>query len=225
MHLDLDQPTESDIENAEKELFFTSDQEARITMCLAEKQMTTPDNYPLTLNSVCLACNQKSNREPVMNLMSGDVLRCLRSMEDRSLVVTQHSGRTEKFGHRVAKQLGLEKAELSLLTVLVLRGPQTLSELKTRTSRMFPFEDLDDVELALVELIERDSPLVKSLGKLSGQREGRYAHLLRGDVQIEDVKMPSTRKSTELNELKARIIELENEVEALKAELANAPAE
>ncbi len=155
-----------------------------------------------------------------MSLANGEVLRALRSLEDQRLVETRQSSRTEKFDHRLAKQLGIERAGLSLLTVLILRGPQTLSELKTLTNRMFAFDDLDDVELALDELIELDSPLVKSLGKLNGQREGRYAHLLRGDVSIDAIKIPSARKTNEVSELKARVQELEAQVEILKAELA-----
>lgn len=222
MHIDLDQTNSSAIEPIDVDVFFANDQEARIVASLAEKQMTTPDNYPLTLNSVCLACNQKSSRDPVTNFASGEILRSLRSLEEKRLVMTSQSGRTEKFDHRFAKQLKIERAALSLLTVLILRGPQTLSELKTRTNRMFAFDDLDDVELALDELIEQSPPLVKNLGKLNGQREERYAHLLRGDVVIDDLKMPSTRKTNEISELKARVQELEQQVEVLKAELAQA---
>lgn len=214
-----DQPNETNTEEVEDVVFFANDQEARIVASLAEKFLTTPDNYPLTLNSVCLACNQKSNREPVMNLVSGDVLRSLRALEEQKLITVYQSGRAEKFAHRFAKKLGVEQAALSLLTVLVLRGPQTLAELKTRTARMVDFEDLDDVELALDELIERDPPLVKNLGKLNGQREGRYAHLLRGDVKLEDIKAPPPRKSNDVAALKARIQELEQEVVSLKAEI------
>lgn len=221
MHTD-DQPNEGNIEQVETQPFFANDQEARIVASLAEKYLTTPDNYPLTLNSLCLACNQKSNREPVMNLVSGDVQRSLRSLEEQKLITVYQSGRAEKFAHRFAKKLGVEQAGLSLLTVLVLRGPQTLSELKTRTARMVDFDDLDDVELALDELMEQDPPLVKSLGKLNGQREGRYAHLLRGDVKIEDIKAPPTRKTNDVGSLKARIQELEQEVESLKIELKTA---
>jgi uncharacterized protein len=149
--------------------------EARILGSLVEKAATTPDVYPLTLNNVVLACNQKTAREPTMNLGAGDVGHALRQMEPRGLVKSEYGARSERYYHRIDRVLDLTPAQTCLMALLMLRGPQTLYELLTRSERMHKFGGVDDVHHALERLAERDKPLVRKLARGGGQREDRYA--------------------------------------------------
>lgn len=155
--------------------------EARILGSLVEKEATTPDAYPLTVNALVLACNQKTAREPVMQLGADEVARALRQLEVRGWVKSQHSGRAERYSHRLEKVLGLTHAQAALLALLMLRGPQTLHELLARSERLAEFASAEDVQHALDRLARREPALVRLLPRQSGQREARYVHLLEGE--------------------------------------------
>lgn len=146
--------------------------EVRILGCLIEKQLTTPETYPLTLNAVQLACNQKTSREPLMNLETGEVGRYLRSLEGRQLVHLVMGSRADRWEQRCDKQLELVKPQTVLLGLLLLRGPQTLNELLTRSNRMHDFDDVAEVQHQLERLIGRGLALL--LPRQGGQREDRY---------------------------------------------------
>jgi uncharacterized protein YceH (UPF0502 family) len=196
--------------------------EARILGCLIEKQATTPESYPLTANAVQMACNQKNNREPVMELQAGDVGHALRELEGRGLLRSVHGSRAQRYEHRFATVYSVTTRQQALLSVLLLRGPQTLSELHTRTERLAEPTDLDGVRQALERLMQRAPALVVNLGRAPGQREDRYMHLLCGPVSAaeyaavaaEDTATPSKRAG-----LEARVEALEAEVESLRREL------
>lgn len=164
-------------------------QEARVLGSLIEKDLTTPDYYPLSLNALVNACNQINNREPVMSLSETDVTRALDKLRDKRLaaVVSGGDNRVLKFVHKLAETLELRRPDLALLSVLLLRGPQTLGELRTRTARMHEFADLADAQTKLGELAARPephAPLVTLLPRQPGTKESRYAHLLSGQPPI-----------------------------------------
>jgi uncharacterized protein len=190
--------------------------EARILGSLVEKEATTPDAYPLTVNAVVLACNQKTAREPLMQLDADEVARALRGLEVRGWVKSQHGGRAERYAHRVEKMLGLTRAQTALLALLMLRGAQTVHELLARGERLAEFASADDVRHALERLGAREPALVQLLPRRSGQREDRYAQLLTGDAALlaampDDDAVPRTA---------GRIDALEARVAALEARLA-----
>ncbi|MDX7081300.1 YceH family protein [Serratia marcescens] len=193
--------------------------EARVIGCLLEKQVTTPDQYPLSLNAITLACNQKTNREPVMDLSESEVQQLL------DLLLRKHFLRTlSGFGNRVVKyeqrfcnsefgQLKLSPAELAVIATLLLRGAQTPGELRTRTNRMHEFNDVSEVEQVLQQLATReDGPFVVRLAREPGKRESRFMHLFSG--QIDEV--PAALESEDDGDLSARVSALENEVSELK---------
>jgi uncharacterized protein len=194
--------------------------EARILGCLIEKEATTPEQYPLTLNAIQLACNQKTNREPLMELSVGEVGHCLRQLDPRNLVRSQHGARAERYEHRVNTVFSLTKQQQALLCVLMLRGPQTLSELMTRSERLASFSDLEDVKHTLERLSQRENPLIERIPRASGQREDRYVHLLCGPV---DYSALSTAKNTPAsslsNALEERIAQLEERLAIVEQEL------
>ncbi|MCP3867540.1 MAG: DUF480 domain-containing protein [Gammaproteobacteria bacterium] len=152
--------------------------EARILGALMEKQRTTPDNYPLTLNGLVQACNQKTSRNPIMHLTSGEVGHSVNVMRDRDLIAAEFSGRAERYDQKLYRALGLDRKKQALLCVLMLRGAQTLGELRTHSSRMAEFGDLTEVKLVLDELVDREPPLVNRIPRAPGHREERYAQLL-----------------------------------------------
>jgi uncharacterized protein YceH (UPF0502 family) len=158
--------------------------QARIVGCLIEKEMATPDNYPLTMNGLLAACNQTSNRNPVTRLEEPTVSNALENLRALNVVriVYSRSNRADKFRQVVHEILGLEPEHMALLSVLLLRGPQTASELRTRTERLHPFEDVDEVLDTLGQLAGRSEPLVARLERQPGQKENRWAHLLGGDL-------------------------------------------
>ncbi|CAM6789591.1 DUF480 domain-containing protein [Leclercia adecarboxylata] len=199
--------------------------EARVIGCLLEKQVTTPEQYPLSVNAVTLACNQKTNREPVMNLAEHDV------QEQLDALVKRHYLRTVSgFGNRVTKYeqrfcnsefgaLKLNPAEVALIATLLLRGAQTPGELRTRAARMHEFADMQEVEQALEGLATReDGPFVLRLAREPGKRESRYMHLFSGEVDTADAA-PEAAASVADETLLARVEALENEVEELKQRL------
>src|SRR5579871_5208365 len=154
--------------------------EVRVLGSLLEKEVTTPEYYPLSLNALVNACNQKSNRDPLVEFDSDAVQQALQSLRDRGLavVITGAGSRVPKYGHRFAEKLNLGRRELAILCELMLRGPQTLGEIRTHCERMHPFDDLAEVEA----VIDRLPELVVKLARRSGEKEVRYAHLLSGTV-------------------------------------------
>jgi uncharacterized protein YceH (UPF0502 family) len=204
-----------------------SEIEARIVGSLLEKEVTTPEYYPLSLNALTLACNQKTNREPVMSLSEETVAQALDSLRRKGLVtfVREAGSRVEKYRQRLSEVLNLDRRELALLYVLILRGPQTTGELKERSQRLYGFDDLAMVELCLRRMIEREpDPLVAKLDRSAGSREPRYAHLLSGTPRpVEDGSLTKAIKPATSEQ--ERIVRLESEVALLKKEVADLRAE
>jgi len=180
-----------------------------------EKQMTTPEYYPLTLNALVAACNQKSSREPVMNLAGGEVASTINTLRGRGLVTASSGGRADRFEQQLSRKLGLSPRERAVICVLLLREAQTVNEIRTRTDRMTDFADNEDVLETLTQLAGRETPLVMNLGKAAGQREERFTHLLCGEPDLAALAAPARSSGTD----KARIAELEAEVLALREEL------
>ncbi len=154
--------------------------ELRVLGALMEKQLTTPDAYPLTLNSIVTACNQKSSRDPISHYEQGDLKRTLQILEDKKFVHREYGSRAEKYSQRFIKALELGKKQQALLCVMMLRGPQTLSELDTRTQRMCEFTDKGDLEHSVDRLCHRETPYAIKLGQQPGQRGERITHLFSG---------------------------------------------
>ncbi|MGH9484047.1 MAG: YceH family protein [Terriglobales bacterium] len=152
--------------------------EARVLGALIEKQITTPEYYPLTLNALVNACNQKSNRDPVTTLEEDDVRLALRNLQDKGLAAVVHEGRVLKFEHRLQEALNLSRGQTALLCVLLLRGAQTPGELRGRSERLHAFAELDEISDVLRQLIDHDPPLTAMLARQPGTKEARYVHLL-----------------------------------------------
>ena len=152
--------------------------EARVLGALIEKEITTPEYYPLSLNALTNACNQKSNRDPAMQLEEHEVRRALNDLESQSLVRSVGDSRVTKYEHRLQDAFNFYRPEIAVICELLLRGPQTPGELRTRASRMHPFEDLESVHSALQRLTKRDPPMVTVLPRQPSRKESRYAHLL-----------------------------------------------
>jgi len=200
-----------------------SEVETRVLGSLVEKELTTPDYYPLSLNALLNACNQKSNRDPVMNLNENAVSQALRSLDKEGLAgrADGMDNRVTKFEHRLQEAFNFDRREIAILCELLLRGPQTPGELRSRADRMHPFDDLGQVQSTLQRLAQREPPLVKMLPRQPGTKESRYAHLLSGDVQIQSpdaIPETATTYSTGDGE---RIARLENDLSALQNEVAN----
>jgi len=194
--------------------------EARVLGALMEKQLTTPDAYPLTLNSLMLACNQKTSREPVSNYSSGEIQHCVRELAARKLVDVDHGARAERYRERLSCVLGADQSVQALLNVMLLRGPQTVHELLTRTQRMHEFENDQKVEEVLMHLGEKFTPLVQRVPRQSGQREDRFAHLLSGPPDLTAIAaMRSESKPVVSNELEERVAQLENQMADLEKKL------
>lgn len=189
----------------------------RVLGSLIEKESTTPDNYPLTLNAIVAACNQTSNRDPVLTLDDASVSSSLKELTQRSLVREVHrsDSRAKRYRHMMSESMNLHPAEAAVLCVLILRGAQTTGEIRNRTSRLFEFIDLKHVEVTLEALMTLSTPLVASLPRQPGQKEARYAHLLSGEPQVETIA-PASAEAAEPGRLDA----LEQAVDSLRAELA-----
>ncbi|RJG39487.1 YceH family protein [Motilimonas pumila] len=215
-----------------------SQNELRVLGCLLEKQVTTPDHYPLTLNSLTSACNQKSSREPVLNLSEAEVQGAVDLLVSKRIVTLQTLGsRVNKYDHRFCNQefggLSLSAAQVAVLCVLFLRGPQTAGELRTRTQRLYQFSDVQEVEQCLTELQQhQDMAMVKVLPKQAGKRDCRYVQLFSDDTSIDndteasDVT-PVDRHTSELMQasgLSERVAELELQVSLLQQQLAELTA-
>jgi len=193
--------------------------QVRVLGCLIEKKETTPEQYPLTVNSLRNACNQKSSRYPVTAYTEGEIGHTIRELEALDLVREEWGARVSKYGHRAGRVLELHSKGLALVCTLMLRGPQTLGELKNHSQRLFEFDDLDDVQFALKTLFSHEPPLAIPLPKQAGQKEGRYAHLLCGEPDMEEIAATAVAARPPASGLQARIEALELEVEALKERL------
>ncbi|MGB0466412.1 MAG: YceH family protein [Pontibacterium sp.] len=201
--------------------------QTRVIACLMEKEITTPDQYPLSLNSLVTACNQKSNREPVMALTETDVQIVLDELREKRLIKeeTGFGSRVQKYKHRFCNtefgELQLNEKELAVLCTLFLRGPQTPGELRSRTNRLCAFSDVHEVERVLQQLSERtEGPFVVRLPREPGKRESRYAHLFSGAVEIVASQTPMPTASTAADDrvalLEQRVTDLEAELRAFK---------
>ena len=196
--------------------------EARVLGALVEKEITTPEYYPLSLNALVNACNQRSNRDPVMNLDEDDVRQALDSLNQQGLAGARSGSesRVTKYEHRLPERFNFERRETAVLCVLLLRGPQTPGELRGRTERMHRFTDLDEVQTALHRLMEREPPLVKALPRQPGTKESRYAHLLSGEPEDRESSAESSPELVANPDSEDRIAKLETEVETLHAQIA-----
>lgn len=198
--------------------------EIRILGSLMEKELTTPENYPLSLNALVSACNQKSNRDPVMTLSETEVVSVLESLGSRGLArLTTTGGRVGKYCHSVAGKLGLAPAARALLAELMLRGPQTVGELRNRSERMAEFRDMAAVEGALQELLQCGPPLVARLPRQAGRKDQRYAQLFAGlpDFVEEEAPAPATERQIRVREPAGeRLLQLDAGVGALRSEVA-----
>ena len=200
-----------------------SEVECRILGSLLEKEVTTPEYYPLSLNALVNACNQKSNRDPVMNLDEAMVRQVLRSLEGQSLVrsVSPADSRVTKYEHRLQEVFNFYRHEIAILCLLLLRGPQTPGELRSRSERMHFFDDLSAVQSSLQHLMKREPPLVKPLPRQPGTKETRYAHLLSGDVAQAEPEQEVKTDALERSLDGERVRQLEEEITGLKNEIAD----
>ncbi|HEV8694765.1 MAG TPA: DUF480 domain-containing protein [Lysobacter sp.] len=195
--------------------------EARVLGCLIEKEATTPDAYPLTVNAAHVAANQKTARDPVMALDVGEVNHALRQLESKRLAKQVFSSRAERYEHRTGPFFSLPQPQVVLLGLLLLRGAQTAHELLARSERLVKFDDADDVRHHLERLIQRQPALIVQIPRGPGQREDRYAHLLCGPVDAAAIsERMAQRNEPEPSALEARVAALENEVAALREEIA-----
>lgn len=201
--------------------FNLSETEVRVLGALVEKDITTPEYYPLSLNALVNACNQKSNRDPVMQLDDEAVRDALSALQERRLAGPARGAdsRVSKYEHRTQEVFNFTRAEEAVLCVLLLRGPQTPGELRGRTERLHGFETLDDVHGALQKLMQRVPPLVKVLPRQPGTKESRYVHLMSGDVTVPESPQTSSASASGVSSTDTRIAELQEEVVALRSEL------
>ena len=202
-----------------------SEAAARVLGALVEKEITTPEYYPLSLNALLNACNQKTNREPVMNLDEDAVTAAIRSLSDFELAGAANTSdsRVRKYEHRLGEAFNFTRPEIAVICVLLLRGAQTPGEIRGRGERLHHFEELNDVQAALQKLMQREPALVKVLPRQPGTKESRYKHLMSGDVEIaanegahDDVRGRSGVEPVD----GGRMARLEAEVEKLRSEVA-----
>ncbi len=203
--------------------------EARVLGALLEKEITTPDYYPLSLNALVNACNQKSNRDPVMTLVEDSVGNALRALNDNSLArsVSAADSRVTKYEHRLQEAFNFDRREAAIFCELLLRGAQTPGELRSRAERMHHFDDLSEVQSALQRLMNRQPPLVKVLARQPGTKESRYIHLLSGDVEpasssaVHETPAVASRESADkFSRLESEVAELRKDIAELKQQFA-----
>ena len=197
--------------------------EVRVLGSLIEKEITTPEYYPLTLNALVNACNQLSNRDPVVSFDERTVARALESLREKKLAwMVTGIGRVPKYEHRFAEALQLAEQELAVLCVLMLRGPQTVGEIRGRTGRLYEFKELEEVELTLQALLSAEPALVVKLPRQPGTKESRYAHLLAGEVHVEEREAPARLEpaTLEVRQENERIAKLEEELAQVRGELS-----
>jgi uncharacterized protein YceH (UPF0502 family) len=205
--------------------FILTDIEARVLGSLAEKESTTPDYYPLSLNALVNACNQKSNRDPVMNLDEDRVRDALDSLSAKNLAgaVSGAESRVTKYEHRMQEVFNFTRGEAAVMCALLLRGPQTPGELRTHSERIFQFAELSDVQSTLQRLMQREPALVRVLPRQPGTKEARYIHLLCGDATPDSSEQTSAQTGGSASD--DRVARLERIVESLQAELAEVKAQ
>ncbi|MGI9037154.1 MAG: YceH family protein [Pyrinomonadaceae bacterium] len=194
--------------------------EARVVGALIEKQLTTPEYYPLTMNALVAACNQKTNREPVVSYSEEIVQNALDVLrEEKNLVYVFYgsTSRVPKYKHILPQRFELDERETAIMCVLMLRGAQTLGELRERTGRLYEFSDLDEAQETLDGLMKKDEPLIVRLERQAGQKEARFAHLLSGEASA--VNFASKTTSANATAENERVEKLEHELENLRGEL------
>src|ERR1700736_4903768 len=200
-----------------------TDVEARVLGSLIEKELTTPAYYPLSLNALVNACNQKSNRDPFMNLDEDAVREALRNLNQKELAgpADNMESRVKKYEHRLQEVFNFTRHETALLCELLLRGPQTPGELRSRAERMHPFDDLGIVQSTLQRLMKREPPLAKILPRQPGTKEERYAHLLSGDVEVPPAEQAMGTAVASNANSSERIARLEGQVQNLQSEIVD----
>ena len=192
--------------------------EARVLGCLLEKEMTTPEYYPLSLNGLVNACNQKSNREPVVSYDERTVVQALASLKDKRLAWQSDAARVPKYGQQLDRKFSLEPPEMAVLCLLLLRGPQTTGELRGRSERLYAFNELDEVNATLQGLAEMG--LVRKLPRQPGRKESRFAHLLAGEPEnVEAATAAPEAATVQVRAENERLAALEQEIAALRVEL------
>jgi uncharacterized protein len=201
--------------------FHLTEVEARVIGSLVEKELTTPDYYPLSLNALLNACNQKSNRYPVMDLDEDAVREALHGLNSKGLAAAASGAdsRVTKYEHRLQEVFNFTRAETAVICMLLLRGPQTPGELRGRTERLYGFGDLSEVQTTLQRLMKRDPPLVKMFPRQPGTKEARYGQLLSGDLEMEEPE-PAAEAAVVSNAAD-RLAHLEEQVAALQKETAD----
>jgi uncharacterized protein len=194
--------------------------EVRVLGCLIEKENTTPEYYPLTLNALLNACNQKSNRDPAVSYDDETVQEGLDRLREKRLItiLTGGGNRVPKYGHRLSDHLNLGRREIALLCELMLRGPQTLGELRDRAGRMHKFSDIEEVETCVDAMAKREQPLTTKLPRQTGMKENRYAHLLSGADSIPTTAAEPVR-ADRIGSLESEIAELKERVTAMEEDL------
>ena len=199
-----------------------TDDEVRVLGCLIEKEMATPDYYPLTLNALTNACNQKSNRNPVVSYDEETVIYALNGLRERKLVRQSDLSRVSKYEQIFSQELKIVAREQAIICILLLRGPQTAGEIRSRTERLYPFPSLDEIQETISSL--EDMELVKKMARQPGRKESRYAHLLSGKPQeplVETASQPKTTTTIDrMGNLQEQIDELRQEMQDLQSELA-----
>jgi uncharacterized protein YceH (UPF0502 family) len=210
--------------NEKKSELLLTEKEVRVISSLVEKKYTTPEYYPLSLNSLTNACNQKSNRNPVVNYSEVEVEETIDLLRAKRFVrKVEDTGRVHKYKESFTEELNLTLLEIAVLNILMLRGPQTTGEIRTRSNRIFDFENLNSVEETLQKLIDREEgALVKKLDRQTGMKERRYAHLLCGDVVTEEKQETIAEQETnKLYQLETMVINLQSEIDELKNQFAD----
>jgi len=193
--------------------------EARVLGCLMEKQMTTPEYYPLTLKALTAACNQKSSRNPVMNLSEAEVGGVVNGLRSRGLITARMDSRVDRYEHHLSRKLGLNSRGRAVICVLMLRSLLTLNEIRINTGRMVEFDSTEELQSVLDGLMAREEPLVLRIPRATGQREDRFVHLLCGEPDIEAPQRSVSPSPSGVGIDADRITRLEQEVAALKAEV------
>ncbi len=206
------------------------EQEVRVLGCLIEKELTTPDYYPLTLNSLTAACNQKSNRDPVVVFNESEVEQALGTLRDKGWIfeIDSAGGRARKYRHAFPTKSGLEKSEMVAISILMLRSAQTVGEIRGRSGRMHKFGGLDEVNDSLDRLMDCEEPWVVRLPRQAGRKENRFMHLLAGEVEVHDEALPSqTEKAAarvqheheQFERIDGELEQLRDEIAAIREEL------